>query len=98
MLRNKWNDFHHQLRFYWFCYLRPGAISNRLMSRCRVCGSRKEVICYDPRTILHYFRRKTYCPDHCPDHYYVYERSERHHFCETCGIPAPPDWYAERFD
>jgi hypothetical protein len=87
--QDRWRLIRHKLRWH--------TIQHMLMGKCRVCGAKEEVLCYDPRSILYYFVRKTYCPEHCPDHYYVYERAERHHFCETCGKPADPDWYAERF-
>lgn len=68
----------------------------RLMSRCRVCGGRAEVIMYDPRGLWAYFFRTTYCPDHCPDHDYVYDRYEGR-YCNNCGASPDPDWYSDRF-
>jgi hypothetical protein len=67
-------------------------IADKLMSRCRVCGSREDVICYDPRELWAFFSRKTYCPDHCPDHDYIYDRYEGH-YCGTCGKHPEEDWY-----
>ncbi len=37
------------------------------------------------------------CPEHCPDHDYVYGRYDGH-YCNNCGEHPPPDWFADRFD
>lgn len=71
-------------------------LTNALMSRCRVCGSRTEVVCYDPRGLWAFFWRKTWCPDHCPDHDFAYQREHREWGCQICGEPAPPDFWAYR--
>lgn len=68
------------------------AWSNGLMSRCRVCGSGDDVICYDPRWIWAYPIRNTYCPAHCPDHDYTYARYEGH-YCKVCAQSPPDDWH-----
>lgn len=73
----------------WYCRLR-----NSLMNRCRVCGSSKDVICYDPRGLWAFFVRKTWCPAHCPEHDFAYDRSEREWRCEHCSESAPPDFWA----
>jgi hypothetical protein len=72
-------------------------ITNRFMSRCRVCGSSEDVISYDPRGLWAYLWRRTWCPDHCPDHDYIYGRYDGH-YCNNCGNSPPPDWYEGRFD
>lgn len=69
-------------------------LTNRLMSQCRVCGSSRDVVCYDPRGLWAFFWRKTYCPDHCPDHDFTYQRDMREWGCEICGEPAPYDFWA----
>lgn len=70
-------------------------IGDRLMSRCRVCGSSKDVISFDPRGMWAYFWRRTWCPDHCPDHEYVYCRYDGH-YCGNCGQEPDAEWYADR--
>jgi hypothetical protein len=73
------------------------AATGRLMSRCRVCGSRADVIMYDPRGLWAYFFRQTWCPPHCPDHDYIYSRGDGH-YCNNCGQQPDYDWHADRFD
>ena len=68
-------------------------ITSRWMSRCRTCGSSDEVISYDPRGLWAYPIRTTYCPEHCPDHDYVYSRYDGH-YCNNCGQQPPLDWHA----
>lgn len=70
-------------------------LANKLMSRCRACGSSADVISYDPRGLWAYFWRRTYCPDHCPDHDYVYDRYDGH-CCDNCGQPATVEWHLDR--
>jgi len=70
-------------------------LSDRLMSRCRVCGSSKDVISYDPRGAWAYLFRKTWCPEHCPDHDYVYDRYEGH-YCDKCGQQPDDQWHIDR--
>lgn len=93
----EWRAKLRNAKFWILHNLHPRTISNRLMGRCRVCGSGKDVLMYDSRSLLYYFVRKTYCPEHCPDHDYVYDRYEGH-YCNNCGQSPDPDWYAERFD
>lgn len=69
--------------------------SDPLMSRCRVCGSSKDVIQYDPRGLWAYPLRRTWCPAHCPDHDYVYSRWEGH-YCNNCGEQPDVEWYCDR--
>lgn len=69
-------------------------LTNRLMNRCRVCGSSKDVICYDPRGLWAFPFRNTYCPVHCPDHDFAYQRDHCEWGCEICGEPAPHDFWA----
>lgn len=39
-----------------------------------------------------------FCPEHCPDHIYNYERGEGWR-CLTCYAEPPPDWYSsDAFD
>lgn len=68
--------------------------TGRLMSRCRVCGSSDDVLCYDPRGLWAFFWRKTYCPQHCPDHEFEYDRGMREWCCSICSEPAPRDFWA----
>lgn len=68
-------------------------LTNRLMSRCRVCGSSRDVVSYDPRGLWAFFWRKTYCPDHCPDHDFAHQRDMGMWACDICGEPAPYDFY-----
>lgn len=65
-----------------------------LMARCRVCGSRGDVVSFDPRGLWAFFFRQTWCPDHCPDHDYVYSRYDGH-YCNNCGQPRPDDYYED---
>lgn len=67
------------------------AHTNLLMSKCRVCGSRDDVISYDPRGVWAYPFRKTYCPEHCPEH--DFNRHRDGAYCDTCGQEPPYDWY-----
>jgi len=71
------------------------AITDPYMSRCRVCGSGKDVISFDPRGLWAYPVRNTVCPAHCPDHDYVYCRYDGH-YCNNCGQSPGDDWYADR--
>lgn len=70
-------------------------LSDRLMSRCRVCGSSSDVISYDPRGLWAYLFRKTWCPEHCQDHDYVYSRYDGH-YCDKCGQPPDDEWHIDR--
>lgn len=63
-----------------------------LMLRCRVCGKTDDVMVGDPRGLWAYPWRKTYCPAHCPDHDYEYDRDMRGRCCTICAAPAPDDW------
>lgn len=65
-----------------------------LMCRCRVCGGRDAVISYDPRGLWAYFFRKTWCPEHCPEHDYENEPGMGP-CCIRCSQrhPEPWDWY-----
>lgn len=68
--------------------------TERLMSRCRVCGSSENVACYDPRGLWAYFFRSTYCPECCPEHDYIREPGEGMR-CRHCSEPPDADWYYE---
>lgn len=52
---------------------------------CRVCGVQC-AIAPDPPA-------RAVCPEHCEDHDYEYQRSERGTYCNHCGQQAPEDWY-----
>lgn len=67
-------------------------LCGNLMSKCRVCGSSENVIGFDPRGLWAYFSRKTWCPEHCPDHTYTHHRYEGH-LCDNCSQSPPADWY-----
>lgn len=69
-------------------------LTNSLMSRCRMCGESRDVIAYDPRGLWAFFRRKTYCPKHCPDHDFAYQRDMHEWGCNICGEPPPADFWA----
>lgn len=69
-------------------------LTNNLMSRCRACGSSRDVVCYDPRGLWAFFFRTTWCPAHCPEHDFAYQRDMREWGCEKCGEPAPHDFWA----
>jgi hypothetical protein len=73
-------------------------LTNNLMSRCRVCGSSRDVLGYDPRGLHAFFRRTTYCPQHCPDHDYAYDRGAHEWCCQICQDPAPHDFWAYHND
>lgn len=62
-----------------------------MMSRCRVCGSSENVIGYDPRGLWAYFFRRTWCPEHCPEH--EYNRHRDGFYCDNCSEEPPYDWY-----
>jgi hypothetical protein len=68
-------------------------LTSNLMSRCRVCGSSKDVISYDPRGLWAYFFRRTWCPMHCPDH--DYQRWPDGTYCNNCGDLPPVDWWMD---
>ena len=53
--------------------------------RCSVCGAECD-IAPDPPS-------PTFCPKHCPDHDYRYDRSDRSFYCVTCGQQPSPDWF-----
>lgn len=72
------------------------AWTNRLMSRCRICGSSHDVYAYDPRGLWAYFFRKTYCPAHCPEHDYKHDKWSREWRCTICDDIAPVDWMIDR--
>lgn len=74
----------------WLGYRLKRWRDNRMAS-CRVCGSSKEVIAYDPRGIWAYPIRNTYCPEHCPEH--DFNRHSDGTYCDTCGSEPPYDWY-----
>jgi hypothetical protein len=69
-------------------------LADRQMSRCRVCGSSKDVVSYDPRGIWAFFGRRTWCPSHCPDHYQSLHRDGR--YCDNCGLEPDDQWYADQ--
>lgn len=71
--------------------------TQELMGTCRVCGKDDDVAMYDPRGLWAYFFRRTYCPAHCPEHDYIYDRYEGR-YCDHCGQNPPPEWYEGRFD
>lgn len=73
-------------------------LTSNMMSRCRVCGGRKDVVCFDPRGLWAFPIRKTYCPQHCPDHDFAYQRDHHEWGCEICGEPAPHDFWAYHND
>jgi len=54
--------------------------------KCKVCGVDCPITPAD--------RSGAYCPKHCPDHDYQYQRGEGHR-CVTCHAPAPEDWFDE---
>uniref|UniRef100_E6VFK6 Uncharacterized protein n=1 Tax=Rhodopseudomonas palustris (strain DX-1) TaxID=652103 RepID=E6VFK6_RHOPX len=66
-----------------------------LMATCRVCGKSDEVAMYDPRGLWAYFVRRTWCPEHCPDHDYVYSPWDGH-YCDNCGKEPEPEWFWDR--
>lgn len=68
-------------------------IRNKLMSQCRICGSAENVISYDPRWTWAYPIRKTYCPEHCPEH--DYNRHRDGTYCDICGQEPPYDYYED---
>lgn len=70
-------------------------LTSRLMSRCRVCGSSKEVVSYDPRGLWAYLVRRTWCSEHCPEHDFIYDRSEGH-YCDNCGTHPDDEWHRDR--
>ncbi|WP_438278128.1 hypothetical protein [Nitrobacter sp.] len=70
-------------------------ISDPFMSRCRVCGGRENVVSFDPRGLWAYPTRRTWCPDHCPGHDYVYSRWDGH-YCNNCGDLPDLQWYDDR--
>ncbi len=70
-------------------------LADRLMCRCRVCGSGKDVGIYDPRGLWAFLWRRTWCPAHCPDHDYIYDRWEGH-YCGNCGEPPSEEWHSDR--
>lgn len=69
-------------------------LSDPFMSRCRVCGSRADVISFDPRGLWAYPFRRTWCPQHCPDHDYIYSRYDGH-YCNNCGQQPDDQWYCD---
>ena len=56
-------------------------------SRCAVC---KKPCDFYPS----WWFKRGYCPEHCPEHNYSYDRSMREWCCEECGNPAPLDFWA----
>lgn len=68
-------------------------LTNSLMGRCRSCGGSRDVLCYDSRGLWAFFWRKTYCPQHCPDHDFEYQRDMGEWACDVCGEPAPFDYH-----
>lgn len=71
--------------------MRLFTLTDRLMGSCRVCGGTEDVISYDPRGLWAYFFRKTYCPQHCPEH--DYNRHRDGAYCDICSDVPPDDWY-----
>ncbi len=53
---------------------------------CRVCGKDVDMAPAD-------LTEQAVCEEHCPDHNYRYDKFERRHVCESCGKPAPEDFY-----
>jgi hypothetical protein len=74
--------------------MRRYRLASQLMGSCRVCGSVEPVLCYDPRGLWAYFWRRTYCPEHCPEHDFAYQSDMREWGCNVCGESAPPDHWA----
>lgn len=60
-------------------------ISHVNKNPCCVCGALPNVYKDDA---------PAFCPDHCPEHEYQYDRDFREWRCTTCDHPAPPDHYA----
>jgi len=83
------------MSIFTFVVDRMRVLTSLAMSRCRVCGSSKDVAMYDPRGLWAYPIRKTWCPAHCPDHDYIYCRSEGH-YCGNCGQQPDAQWYDDR--
>lgn len=82
-----------RLRRLWW-RIRLHSVTGVLMARCRACGSSKGVLVFDPRGLWAYFWRNTYCPEHCPDHDFKYDRGMRRWCCEHCSEDAPHDFWA----
>ncbi len=52
-------------------------------SPCVVCGALPNI----------YGEGPAYCPEHCPDHEYSHDKDRRGHYCDTCDVEAPHDYY-----
>lgn len=61
----------------------PVATEAQIDFSCRVCGVQC-VLAPDPPA-------RAVCPEHCEDHDYEYQRSERGTYCNHCGQQAPED-------
>lgn len=62
-------------------------MSDEIDFHCHVCGKQCDSAPPLPERAV--------CPDHCPDHEYVYERGDRTHYCKNCGQQPPDDYYDE---
>jgi hypothetical protein len=51
---------------------------------CRVCGKECPTAPEPPERAV--------CEDHCPDHEYTYDSSQRKHVCKHCDAWRPDDW------
>lgn len=51
---------------------------------CKVCGKQCATAPADGSGAI--------CPEHCEDHDYQYEPSERKHLCVHCNDERPYDW------
>lgn len=76
---------------WWRAELRR--MKSKLMSQCRVCGSSKDVVIYDPRPLWAYPIRTTVCPDHCPDH--DFNRHKDGTYCDQCGVEPDQEWWID---
>ena len=66
----------------------PAAASKgeqRIDFSCRVCGVQCDSAPDPPARAV--------CPEHCEDHDYEYQRSERGTYCNHCGQQALEDWH-----
>jgi hypothetical protein len=74
-------------------------LASRLLSRCRVCASSGDVAVFDPRGLCAFCRRDTYCPAHCPEHDFNYDRglhALKINLCRACVRHRPPMHQADR--
>lgn len=60
-------------------------LSQTIDFSCKVCGIQCAIAPDPPERAV--------CPAHCEDHDYVYDPSERGHYCQYCGEEMPIDWF-----